>query len=408
MLTPHQIELVKATVPVLQAHGVDLTKHFYARMLSKNPELRNVFNQAHQARGAQQQALAAAVLAYAQNIEHPENLLGAVKQIAQRHCSLGIRAEQYQIVGHHLIESIKEVLGAAATPELIDAWTAAYGMLADILIKAEQDIYNQQTAAQGGWSGWRPFECVNRVQESEDVVSFYFRPTDGGPVPNYLPGQYTTVRVFSKAMQIAQPRQYTLSQAAGSGMLRISVKLVLGTQGAPDGLVSSILHNRVKVGDVVELSAPTGGFALEDAKSEHPLVLIAAGIGITPMVPMLETLAVENPLRKVHFLYTTQNLAHYPLKKEVDAAISSPSRVRPTISVLTTMLPAVLRPPTSATSARIRMPTSSSAARSASCRMSPRPSRTSVLSRLASTRKCSVPARPINFPSTLSTQGCVC
>ena len=57
MLTPHQIELVKATVPVLQAHGVDLTKHFYARMLSKNPELRNVFNQAHQARGAQQQAL---------------------------------------------------------------------------------------------------------------------------------------------------------------------------------------------------------------------------------------------------------------------------------------------------------------------------------------------------------------
>ena len=321
MLTPHQIELVKATVPVLQAHGVDLTKHFYARMLSKNPELRNVFNQAHQARGAQQQALAAAVLAYAQNIEHPENLLGAVKQIAQRHCSLGIRAEQYQIVGHHLIESIKEVLGAAATPELIDAWTAAYGMLADILIKAEQDIYNQQTAAQGGWSGWRPFECVNRVQESEDVVSFYFRPTDGGPVPSYLPGQYTTVRVFSKAMQIAQPRQYTLSQAAGSGMLRISVKLVLGTQGAPDGLVSSILHNRVKVGDVVELSAPTGGFALEDAKSEHPLVLIAAGIGITPMVPMLETLAVENPLRKVHFLYTTQNLAHYPLKKEVDAAI---------------------------------------------------------------------------------------
>ena len=155
MLTPHQIELVKATVPVLQAHGVDLTKHFYARMLSKNPELRNVFNQAHQARGAQQQALAAAVLAYAQNIEHPENLLGAVKQIAQRHCSLGIRAEQYQIVGHHLIESIKEVLGAAATPELIDAWTAAYGMLADILIKAEQDIYNQQTAAQGGWSDRR-------------------------------------------------------------------------------------------------------------------------------------------------------------------------------------------------------------------------------------------------------------
>ena len=108
MLTPHQIELVKATVPVLQAHGVDLAKHFYARMLSKNPELRNVFNQAHQARGAQQQALAAAVLAYAQNIEHPENLLGAVKQIAQRRCSLGIRAEQYQIVGHPSLNPLRK------------------------------------------------------------------------------------------------------------------------------------------------------------------------------------------------------------------------------------------------------------------------------------------------------------
>ena len=75
MLTPRQIEQVKATVPVLREHGVLLTTHFYRRMLEGNPELRNIFNQAHQARGRQQKALAEAVLAYAENIENPAVLL---------------------------------------------------------------------------------------------------------------------------------------------------------------------------------------------------------------------------------------------------------------------------------------------------------------------------------------------
>ncbi|WP_443744513.1 NO-inducible flavohemoprotein [Sutterella sp.] len=321
MLTPAQIELIKATVPVLQAHGVDLTKHFYKRMLTGNPELRHVFNHAHQVHGAQQQALAAAVLAYAANIDHLERLGGAVRQIAERHCSLGIRPEQYAIVGRHLLASIKEVLGEAATPELVDAWAVAYKQLADILIAAEQSIYNEQTTAEGGWSGWRPFVCVNRVKECENVDSFYFRPTDGGAIPTYKAGQYATVRIHSKALDLTQPRQYTLSCPPGEGVLRITVKAIHGRAGAPDGLVSNHLHTHVHVGDVVEFSAPTGSFVIDELKAESPVVLIAAGIGITPMVPMLEELAVKNPLRRVHFLYSTQNLAHYPLKKEVDAAV---------------------------------------------------------------------------------------
>ena len=75
MLTARQIELVKATVPVLREHGVALTSHFYKRMLTGNPELKNLFNQVHQARGHQQKALAGAVLAYAEHIENPAVLL---------------------------------------------------------------------------------------------------------------------------------------------------------------------------------------------------------------------------------------------------------------------------------------------------------------------------------------------
>ena len=174
---------------------------------------------------------------------------------------------------------------------------------------------------EGGWSGWRTFDCVNRVEECPGVVSFYFMPADGGQVPDYKAGEYVTLRVYVPGLQVLQPRQYTLSQAKGSGMLRITVKALRAKDGAPAGVVSNQLVNTLKVGNQVELTAPTGTFVIDDVKDDHPLVLIAAGIGITPMVAMLEELSTENPLRSVHFLYSTQNKAAYPLRDTVDAVM---------------------------------------------------------------------------------------
>src|SRR6476469_9551140 len=101
-MTNNQKELVKATVPVLKEHGVALTTHFYNRMLTHNPELKNVFNSGNQHNTAQATALAMAVLAYAENIENPTILKSAVNRIANKHISLDIRPEQYAIVGKHL------------------------------------------------------------------------------------------------------------------------------------------------------------------------------------------------------------------------------------------------------------------------------------------------------------------
>src|SRR5215204_1306277 len=115
--------------------GDTITRHFYKRMFTGNPDVRAFFNPAHQHSGGQQRALAAAICAYAQNIENPAVLAGAVELIAQKHCSLGVRAEHYPIVGEHLLGSIREVLGAACTEQIIDAWAAAYGLLAGILIQ---------------------------------------------------------------------------------------------------------------------------------------------------------------------------------------------------------------------------------------------------------------------------------
>lgn len=321
MLTSSQIALIKSSAPAIKAHGLEITTLMYSRMLAEHPELCNLFNHSHQAAGTQQKTLAQALAAYAAHIDALENLSGAVRFIAERHAALCVKPEHYQIVGKCLLAAAEKVLGDAATPELIAAWAAAYQQLADILIAAEAGIYKEKAQMEGGWSGWRTFDCVNRVEECPGVVSFYFMPADGGQVPDYKAGEYVTLRVYVPGLQVLQPRQYTLSQAKGSGMLRITVKAIRAKDGAPAGVVSNQLVNTLKVGNQVELTAPTGTFVIDDVKDDHPLVLIAAGIGITPMVAMLEELSTENPLRSVHFLYSTQNKAAYPLRDTVDAVM---------------------------------------------------------------------------------------
>ena len=314
MLTKQQIELVKATVPVLREHGVALTSHFYKRMLSHNPELMQVFNMGHQRAGFQQQALAGAVLAYAENIENLPALLGAVAHIANKHVSVGIRAEHYPIVGKHLIASIKEVLGDAATPELIDAWTAAYMQLADVLIAAEKAIYDKNAVAEGGWTGWRFFKVAEKSKQTDNVTSFKLVPVDNGKMPEVKAGQYISVRVFVKGQDLIQPRQYTVVKADATS-LTIAVKKVEAVEKSPAGMVSNTLHNDINEGDVVEVSFPVGEFNLPEGNGE--LCLLSAGIGITPLFAMLKEAVQKDPTRKISFVHVCKNKEAIPFREEL-------------------------------------------------------------------------------------------
>ena len=314
MLTKQQIELVKATVPVLREHGVALTSHFYKRMLSHNPELMQVFNMGHQRAGFQQQALAGAVLAYAENIENLPALLGAVAHIANKHVSVGIRAEHYPIVGKHLIASIKEVLGDAATPELIDAWTAAYMQLADVLIGAEKAIYDKNAVAEGGWTGWRFFKVAEKSKQTDNVTSFKLVPVDNGKMPEVKAGQYISVRVFVKGQDLIQPRQYTVVKADATS-LTIAVKKVEAVEKSPAGMVSNTLHNDINEGDVVEVSFPVGEFNLPEGNGE--LCLLSAGIGITPLFAMLKEAVQKDPTRKISFVHVCKNKEAIPFGEEL-------------------------------------------------------------------------------------------
>jgi len=140
-LTPEQNQIVKSTVPVLQQHGEEITRVFYQQLLAAHPELTSIFPAANQEDGTQARRLAAAILAYAANVDRLSNLSGAVDAIGHRHVGLGVLPEQYPVVGTHLLQAIQTVLGDAATKEVLDAWAAAYGQLAAIMIEHERGLY---------------------------------------------------------------------------------------------------------------------------------------------------------------------------------------------------------------------------------------------------------------------------
>ena len=327
MLSPQIRALVKATAPVLKTHGEALTRHFYARMFQHNPELKHIFNQGHQAGGEQQQALAGAVAAYAEHIDDPSVLAPVVTRIVHKHVSLGIRPEHYAIVGKHLLASIREVLGEAATDELVDAWAAAYGQLADMLIAAEARLYADSATKPGGWTGWRAFRVVGKQPESAEITSFYLAPADGGTVPAYRPGQYVSVRVYVPELGLMQPRQYSLSDAPGQDRLRISVKREAGGAHGPAGRVSNALHDRLEEGGVLDVAPPQGDFHLRE-DGDAPVVLLSGGVGLTPMVSILNHLVATGDPRQIRFVHGCRNAAAHAMKDHVNDIATRRGNVR--------------------------------------------------------------------------------
>ena len=141
MLDQKTIEIVKSTVPALKEHWLTITKTFYKNMFEKNPEVKVLFNMENQKSEKQPKALAMTVLAAAQNIDNLETLMPAVQKIAEVHCDCLVKEEHYPIVGKHLLGAIKEVLGENATDEILDAWKKAYGVIEQIFIDVEKQVY---------------------------------------------------------------------------------------------------------------------------------------------------------------------------------------------------------------------------------------------------------------------------
>lgn len=324
--TPDQIAIVKATVPVLKEHGNTITEVFYRNLIGENPTLRNVFSKTSQDTLRQPRALANAVLAYATYIDDLPKLAAAVERIAHKHVSLQVSPEQYDIVGQYLIQAIGQVLGDAATPPIVDAWTAAYGALASVFIGREGQMYKANAA--DGWVGWRKFRVLRRVAESSTITSFYLTPSDGTPLPKYLPGQYVSLQIHVPQLGYLQSRQYSLSEAPRdvAEYYRISVKKDEGEKPDMPGIISNLLHEKYAVGSEVELSHPQGEFFVDPAdqsKEGVPAVLISVGVGATPLMGILSSLVPQEGVsnapvkRPVSWIHSSRSSATLPFGEAV-------------------------------------------------------------------------------------------
>lgn len=309
MLSQKTIDIIKSTVPVLEQHGVTITKTFYKNMFEKHPELLNYFNRANQARGRQQTALANTVYAAAAHIDNLQAIVPAVMQIAHKHRGLGILPEHYPIVGENLLGAIKEVLGDAATDDIINAWAEAYGVIADVFISVEEDLY-KKAEKDGGWRLFKPFKVARKVKENDLVTSFYLVPEDGSKLPEFNPGQYITVRVTVTGDEYTSNRHYTLSQPSNNNEFRISVKREIDCD--PNGVVSNYLHTDVNEGDLIDVSAPAGLFTLEE--NSNPVLFVSGGIGVTPLNTMLQTMEFG---RQVAFVQAARNEKAVAFKEQI-------------------------------------------------------------------------------------------
>ncbi|CAM4110901.1 dihydropteridine reductase [Bacillus manliponensis] len=308
MLQEKTIDIIKSTVPLLQEKGVQITTRFYEILFAEYPELLNIFNHMNQKQGRQQQALANAVYAAAQYIDRLEVIVPVVKQIAHKHRSLGVKAEHYPIVGTCLLRAIDEVV--EAPKEVLDAWGEAYGVIADVFISVEAEMYEEAASKVGGWKDFRNFIVVKKERESDVITSFYLRPADGGGLSSFLPGQYVTVQLKIEGEVYTHHRQYSLSDAPNKEYYRISVKR------EARGVVSNYLHEHVEEGDVIPLSAPAGDFVL-NMESKTPIVLISGGVGITPMMSMLHTAVQQMPNHPIYFIHGALNSDVHAMKEEV-------------------------------------------------------------------------------------------
>ena len=302
-LSPDSAAVVAATAGVVAEHAEEITKVFYPDMFEAHPELLNVFNVANQAVGEQPKALAASVVAFAVQLLDPDapDFTPVMQRIAHKHVSLGIQARDYTIVGRYLLGAVGKVLGDAVTPEVAAAWDEVYWLFATALIAEEAKLYAQ--AGTDPEQPWRQYRVVERFEESDEVFSLLLAPVSG-QIPSHRTGQYVAIAVDVPG-GTRQPRQYTISSGPRGDSLRVTIKRVRGVNGAPDGQVSGWLHENAKPGTILDVSQPAGDVVLDE--SDAPIVLVSAGIGITPVAAIMEDLSRRQPDRTVRLFHADKS-----------------------------------------------------------------------------------------------------
>ena len=198
----------------------------------------------------------------------------------------------------HEPSSLKRVL---ASKDLGEAWRV---YLEKMLKKAEPVIGRR------GWEGFRAFSVDRCVPESETITSFYLKPQDGEPLPSYMPGQFLTFRLTMPEHPAPITRTYSLSDSPNHpDYYRISIKRLSAPEdqpGLPPGLSSTYFHDHVQPDTRLCVKAPRGQFYLEPGE-DTPVVMLSGGVGLTPMISMLNAIVESGSKRPVWFMHGTRD-----------------------------------------------------------------------------------------------------
>jgi len=197
-------------------------------------------------------------------------------------------------------------------------WTdTAEGTSPNSMMTGSWEQATERLQAEALRSHWRSMQVVRIVDESRSIRSFYLQASDGAGLPGFEPGQHLPVRVRLEGQQAPVIRTYSVSSSPSDEFLRISVKR--------DGAVSSHLHERVQVGDLIEARAPQGDFTVQ-ASERRPLVLLAAGVGITPLLSMLREVVYQgkriNRMRPTWLIQSSRSVADLAFRDEVDELVA--------------------------------------------------------------------------------------
>lgn len=305
--------MIEATLPIVGAHIGRISELFYDKLFAAAPSLRtDLFNRTNQENREQQKALASSVAAFATLLvtEDAADIDAIMARIAAKHASLGVQAPHYEVVRHQLFAAIAEVLGDAVTPEVAAAWREVYTLMANSLIEQEAALYDKAGVRPG--QIWRVVVVSDVQFDGAEVATLTLRSPDGTPLPDFLPGQYISVAT-TLGDGTRQIRQYTLVRSHVPGEWAVTVKRVRG------GIVSPFLAGGVGIGTELVVSHPFGSLVVEDG--DDPLVLISAGIGITPTLAALQHLAAHRSEREVLVVHVDRSPYDHARRAETQALV---------------------------------------------------------------------------------------
>ncbi len=180
------------------------------------------------------------------------------------------------------------------------------------------------------WNGYRKFVLERRIEEADGICSFQLVPHDGKPLPSFKPGQYLTFRLNIPGREKPVIRCYSLSDCPNPERFRVTIKRVAAPRdvpSAPPGLVSNYFHEQLSEGDILDVQAPRGHFFLSP-EHDRPAVLIAGGVGVTPMLSMVNSIAASGSGREVLFFYGVRNRADHAFKETLEQVFEQHANVR--------------------------------------------------------------------------------